>query len=180
MAYRNSVSFFFWHLSLVESFPVLLELTDPVKSVTTRLTRELMFLGQMGGHVGLNGRLGLVTFAAVVAAKRAVIRVGAQVCQKQAFVFASITTHMAPVEGTMLGLVVPLHGSDFIEGGATCVARALFQKCLPVVVQPLVHLHQVAAQSVQRAASTLERGHQGVLVSHVTCHATQGAFQSAA
>jgi hypothetical protein len=170
----------YWHLSLVESSPVLLQLIDPVKSVTTRLARELVFLGQMGGHVRLDGRLGLVTFAAVVAAKRAVIRVRAQVGQQQALVFASVTTHVALVEGTMLGLMVPLHGSDFVEGGATCVARALSQKRLPVVVQPLVHLHQVAAQPVQRTASALERGHQGVLASHVPCHATQGAFQSAA
>jgi hypothetical protein len=49
------------------------------------------------------------------------------------------------MEGTMLGLVMPLHGADFVKGGAACVARALSQKRLLVVMQALVHLHQVPA-----------------------------------
>jgi hypothetical protein len=63
----------------MESSLVLLELIDPVKSAATRLARELVLLGQMGGHVGLKGGLGLVPLATVVATKRAFLRVRAQV-----------------------------------------------------------------------------------------------------
>jgi hypothetical protein len=139
-----------------------------------------MGLGQMGSHVPLDGGLGLVPLTTVVATKGAFLRVRAHVGQQQAFVLACVATHVALMEGTVLGLVVPLHGTDFGEDSSASSTRALFLQCLSVVMQSLVHLHKVASQPFQRAAFAPKRGHQGVLASHVSCHAGQGSLHSAA
>lgn len=164
----------------MKAFLVLLQLIDPEKRTSASLARELVVLRQVGGHVSLDGGLCLVRLAAVVATERAFVRVRAQVRQQQALVLARVSAQVAPVQGAVRRLVVPLHGADGGEGGAARTTRALSLKRLSVVVQSLVHTHQMLTQPQRRASSALQRRRLRVCAPHVPRHPAQRALHSAA